>query len=271
MVMNIHKAQRPLLFFAVALVAMNCDVSYGDKLVVDVSYQFETGDYSEQSDTDVTSIPVQLKYYADVWSFSVKVPFLSVTGVETIIPGSNGQSFGHGGMNSATGSSSSSTVTRSGPGDIRVSVSRAFLSQQPGDLFYEMTATVKLATADEKKFLGTGENDYSIKIFISSTIGNWMPGLTLGYLVTGDTADIDYNDVFFISAGTAYLLSRKSTLGIEYDYQQAVSEGDDDFAAITADYSYEFSKGSSVGFAIKKGLTDNSPDIGFNISTSISF
>ena len=242
-----------------------------NKFVIDLSYQVETVDYGTDSDTDVTIIPVLFKYYTDVWSFGAEISYVSVTGSETVIPGTNGQFFGQGvGTGSVEGATSTS-ITRSGIGDTKLSISRAFFPQQKDAVFYELTAMAKIATADEQKFLGKGENDYSIKLKASVKTGLWLPALTVGYQFTGDMADADFNDTLFFSIGSGYKLSKKSTLGLGYDFQQAVTDGADDFAAVVLNFSTQLENGIDLNFVMKTGLTDNSLDRGFGVSTSIPF
>lgn len=265
------KMWRFLQNIALVYLFMGVSALQASQWVLDISYQFETGDYSEDSETEVTTIPVLLKFYTDVWSYGIEIPYLSVTGIDTVIPGSNGQFIGPGKGANNTVVSSSRSVTRSGLGDMRVSVSRAVFPQQSDGLFFEITVTAKLATADENKNLGTGENDYSVKLAFSSNKGHWTPGLTVGYQLTGDTDETDFNDVFFASIGTGYKLSRDSSMGVGYDFQQSVTDGVDDFGAITVDYSKELSRSTTLGIAIKKGVTDNSLDTGLSFSASFSF
>ncbi|MBC8212371.1 MAG: DUF3187 family protein [Gammaproteobacteria bacterium] len=242
------------------------------QFVLDVAYQLESGDYGSDTSTDVSSIPLQLKYFADVWSFALEVPYVSVRGDATVVPGVRGQSAGQGpGSSINTPTSTTQSVTRSGIGDSQLSVSRAFFPQQQEGIFYELTATVKLATADQKKSLGTGETDYSIKLSMSMEMGNWMPGVSAGYQLTGDTADTDFNDVWFFSAGTGYRLDQSSRLSAGIDFEQAVNDGADDFTAVSLGYSRDLASQASVGINVKAGLTDNSLDKGLSVFVSIPF
>ena len=257
-------------FFVLPLVMMT-NVQ-GGQFVLDVGYQLESGDYGSSSSTDVTRIPVQLTYFADVWSVGVKVPYVSVRGDATVIPGVRGQASGQGqgpGSGSLAALPTTQSVTRSGLGDSQISVSRAFFPEQPGEIFYELTAAVKLPTADEQEALGSGETDYSIKLSISSEVGPWMPGLSVGYQFTGDTANTDFNDIGFVSVGTGYRLDKDSTLSAGIDYEQAVIDGADDFSVVSMGYTRELASQTKIGVTLKAGLTDNSLDQGVSVFVSI--
>jgi len=259
--------KKPSLFLLPVLALTNVQAG---QFVVDVAYQLESGDYGSASTTDVTRVPLQLKYFADVWSFAVEVPYLSVSGDATVVPGVRGQSTGQGqGANSNNATTTTQSVTRSGFGDSQLSVSRAFFPDQPDGIFYELTGAVKLATGDEQKSLSSGEVDYSIKLSISSEIERWMPGLSFGYQLTGDSADTDFNNVWFLSVGTGYRLEQGSSLSAGVDYEQAVSDSADDFAAISLGYSRKLGSQATVGVTLKAGLTDNSLDQGLSVFVSI--
>ena len=238
-----------------------------DQWVMALAYEYESGEYSSDLETEVTTIPVALEYYGESWSFAVEVPYITITGDSERIPGSDGGSMGHGmGSSGGGGSSTIQSVTRSGLGDASVSATRAFFPKQSGDFFYKVGASIKLPTANEDKNLGTGETDFSFKLAISNEYGYWLPGLSVGYQITGDRADTDFNDVLFYSIGTGYQLPNYTVIGIGYDFKQALSDDDDDFAAITIDLSHELENRSKLGVAFKSGLTDNSPDYGFSLS-----
>ena len=262
------KLQKNIVFFL--LLSVNTSL-LANQFVLDLAYQVESGDYGGDSDTDVTIVPVLLKYYTDVWSFGAEISYVSVTGSATVIPGSNGQLFGQGSGSGSAATTTSKSVTRSGMGDSKLSLSRAFFPEQKDGVFYELTATVILATADEDKLLGKGENDYTIKLKTSSKLGLWSPALTVGYQLTGGTADTDFNNTLFFSVGSGYKLNKNSSLGVGYDFQQAVIDGVDDYAALTFNYSTQLNNDVELTLAMKMGLTDNSLDRGYSISASIPF
>jgi hypothetical protein len=256
-----------LLYVLTGLGAVNAE-----QLIIDVSYEYETGDFSTPGDdVDIISIPVALTYFSEKWSYSVEIPYISLSGNTSFIPGSNGQIISPGKGSQPNIAASTKTITRSGLGDIRLSISRAFFAQNSNGPFQEVTATVKLATADDNENLGTGENDYSLKWSISTTVGRWLPGFKLGYQMKGDNADTDFDNTYFLSLGTGYQVARYTSVGLGYDYQQAATEDSDEFAALTFDISHEIEGGSKISFAVKKGFSDNSPDSGFSISYSMPY
>ena len=137
---------------------------------VSMGYERTTGDYGRESDTDIISIPFAAQYIENAWRFRVSVPFISVTGDGSVIPGSNGIISNTEGVSSSMGfgpgssSMATSSDTQSGMGDINTSVSYAFLPTN-SDMFYEVTAEAKWGMASVNKNLGTGENDFSLSVY----------------------------------------------------------------------------------------------------------
>ena len=244
------------------------------QLVTEIGYEYEDA----AADTEITTVPLQLTYYTDVWSYAIELSWLSVSGDATVIPDSRGgivnaqgQTVNAPGNTPGNTTAITNSVTRSGMGDTRLSLARAFFPERDDGVFYEVTATVKLPTANEDKFLGTGETDYSVKLAMSIERDRWSPGLELGYQWTGDRPDTDFNDVVFASVGTGYRIDRHSSMGFGFDFRQATVDGADDYASIGVNYSTDILQRSRLGFGVDTGLTDNSPDAAFGVSLSTEF
>ncbi len=241
-----------------------------DKLVAGASQSFESGDYGGATTTDINTTSLKLAYFGEVWSASIRIPYVTVSGIDSIIPGTRGNVRGNG-AGATTTTSTLTRVTRSGIGDTQLTLARAFLPEMDDDLFVEWTLGVKLATADEAQLLGSGENDYSIKWYADRQFGDWLPGVSIGYQFTGDTPQTDYNDIVFASIGAAYRLGQHSSLGFSYDFEQASSDGVDDFAALGIDFSSDISRNSRFGVGLQRGMTDSSPASGLNLFVNLSF
>lgn len=256
------------LAMASALV-MSTGPANADKLVMGVSQTFESGDFGEATTTNIDTTTFKLSYFSGDWRSSLKLPFVSVSGVETIIPGTRGNVRG----NNATTSTTSTTVisTRAGFGDAQLSLSRAFLPEHDDDLLIEWTLAAKLATADEDKQLGSGENDYSLALYVDREFGDWLPRLTLGYQLTGDTPTTDYNDILFASIGTDFRVSNSTSVGLTYNQEQATLDGADDVKSLAADFSTDLTRHTRVGLGWQKGLTDSSPDTAWSLFLSTGF
>jgi len=236
-----------------------------DQWIFNAAYQFETGSFSESSDTDIITVPVSITYFTENWGYGLEVPYVYVSGSSTVIPSGDGQSTGHGqGQNNTSGLSTNS-FTRSGIGDISFYISHAFFPENPQELVYEVIAKAKIATADESNNFGTGENDYSIKMKLSIKKGHWTPGGSIGVQFTGDSSENDYYDIYYYSIGTGYALSDDLSINLGYDYKQAISDSVDDSSSINLDFTRKLNRYFDLGFGVNSGLSDNSPDYGIDI------
>lgn len=243
-------------------------------LKLSAGYEYTSGKYGQNVDTEVVYVPLTMRYVNDAWSYKITVPYISVTGNGVVIPGTGGnvntRSFGSGmggGMGGGT-ATSTQTVTNSGLGDVVASVGYGFF---PAEAFYEVSAKVKFATADADKGLGTGENDYYLQFDGFVGTGIVTPFFTLGYVVTGDTTNFTLKDVPYGSAGLIFKTGESSSLGVSYDYQQATVTGNDDFSQATAFVNWKTSPHWSAGLTATVGFSDSSPDSGFGFSLSRSY
>ncbi len=168
---------RVRIWLAVAMLA-GVPSLHADKLVAAVAQSFESGDYGAATTTDINTTSLKLAYFGEAWSASIKIPYVTVSGIDNIIPGTRGNVRGNGAGGVTTTTTSTLTrVSRSGIGDAQLSLARAFLPEMDDELFIEWTLGIKLATADEAQLLGSGENDYSIKLYADREFGDWLPGV----------------------------------------------------------------------------------------------
>ena len=228
-------------------------------------YDYTTGKYGQDVSTEIEVVPFTFNRTDGAWNLKLTVPYIRVTGNGTVVPGTSGSfsnfsegSFGRGG----SGASTTSTVVNSGLGDVTGSIGYGFF---PANSFFEVTAKVKLGTADADKGLGTGQNDYYLQL--DGVIGNntVSPFFTLGYVVTGDTSTTTYKDVPYGSFGFMFKHNKFKSTGISHDYRQATIEGSEDQKQISAFMTWKNPKGWSTTLALSKGLTNASPDLGLSM------
>ena len=121
------------------------------RLSMSVGATYDTGDYGDIIDTDVWSVPVGLKYTNGPWTLSGSTSWLRIKGPNNVDPEGNF-------IGGATGTKS----TNSGIGDLFLSVTYNLFDDVSHPVGMDVTGKVKLPTADEKKFLGSGETDYGV-------------------------------------------------------------------------------------------------------------
>lgn len=241
---------------------------------------FSSGTYGQDVTTDIEYVPVTLEYINDAWSAKLTVPYIKVTGNGTVVPGGGGPMMGVGAVMVGAGPSPSpppepdantETFVDSGLGDVEASVAYAFFPESQLFPFIELRAKVKLGTADVAKNLGSGENDYSVQVDGVIGRGNVQPFYTLGYVFVGDTSTIDYKDRVFGTAGLMFIVSDRSSFGVNYDYRQASVDNVDDEGVAGFFFSSKSEAGWAVTLSMSTGLTDNSPDYGGSLMVGREF
>lgn len=228
-------------------------------------YDYTSGKYGQSVTTEVEIVPFTFNRLDGAWNLKLTIPYIRVTGNGTVIPGTTGavSSFSSGAFGGGGGGASTTrTVVNSGLGDISGSVGYGFF---PGNNFFEVSAKVKLGTADASKGLGTGENDYSFQL--DGVIGNKKvsPFFTVGYIITGDTVSTTYNDVPYGSFGFMFKNGDFQTSGISYDYRQATIEGSENQQQFSAFLTWKNPRQWSTTISGLIGLTNSSPDFGLSI------
>jgi len=240
------------------------------QLSVSAGYDYTSGTYGGSNTTTITTVPVTLNYLNDAWRVTVTVPWISVTGDGSVIPGPGGPlSFTSGGRFFGMGSRSTTTYTNSGLGDVTADLGYALFPESGS--FYEVSLRAKFGTADPDKGLGTGENDYALQFDAIVGQGGVSPYLTAGYYITGDTDTFTYNDVPYGSLGLMFRPGKNASLGIGFDYRQATVDGTEDLRQASAFYGWQGQDGWTGSLSALYGLSDTAPDVGFNITLGRRF
>jgi len=117
-----------------------------------------------------------------------------------------------------------------------------------------------LATADEDKGLGTGENDYSLQLDGYLPAGEATAFGTLGYRVYGDPETFDLDNVWFASLGFSHPLSAATSAGAIADWREASSLTGDPRRELTVFATHHLSAAWSLQGYMVKGFSDGSPD-----------
>ncbi len=215
---------------------------------------YSSGDYGDTETTEMTYLPVTIKYSGFPWTAKVTIPWITISGPSSVTAGSGGALVGNG--------TDGAVQTDSGMGDIIGSLGFAIdsLFAEPGNTFIDLIGKVKLPTADADARLGTGETDFQLLLDIAHSFDNTTPFVTLGYKWMGDTADTDYNDIYSISIGADQKLSAPFGAGVIFDYAQAVTDTSDPRREVMGYLNWRASEKISINFYAGFGFTDASPD-----------
>ncbi len=253
--------------------------STSQRVVLTAGYQITQGSYNQNTNTTIQYIPISALYIKDKWQYELTIPYLIITGNGNIIPGTTGSMFTGGANNGGFGmnngpmnnnQTSNTIVTNAGIGDVYARVAYSLGKNVNAKLHYELEINSKLGTADTKKSLGTGQNDYAIQLN-SRYISSILSYVNIGYKVIGDSPTVNYNNVIYGSTGFNFNVGNTKRLGFAFDYQQTTLAGFDDFQQLSVSLSWVQDKKWSVSLAALAGLTNSSPDFGGSIYISNNY
>ncbi|MDH5424518.1 MAG: transporter [Gammaproteobacteria bacterium] len=232
---------------------------------VSIGYEQTSGNYGLTNETNSTTVQLSMKYMSDAWSYKLSAPLISVTGDGSVIPSGGG-----GGMGGFGGTTGSAITTETGLGDVSAGIAYSILPEN-SFMYYELSAGVKLGAASVENNLGTGENDYSMSLYSSYEKNPVKPFLSIGYTLVGDTDTINFNDVFFATAGFNYQVNAKTSVSLSYDYTQATIDGDDDAQILGLGIGRVFNDNWFSNIYLLNGLSDSVADSGIGFSLTNSF
>ena len=230
-------------------------------VVVSAGFDYTNGDYGGGSDTELLVIPVTGTYEVDRWTFKATIPYVRVSGPADVVPDIG--LVGRPGVRPGG-------ETESGLGDIVLGATYAALTD-PSEPMLDLTAKVKLGTADEDKGLGTGETDLMFQADVHQTYGNWTPFGTLGYRFLGDPGGVDLKDGFYLAGGASYRLDEPTSVGALLDWRERVISGGDDMVELVAFIARKLDEQWKAQGYVLAGFTDASPDYGLGGSISYQF
>ena len=232
------------------------------RLTATVGAEYSKGDYGEDIDTRIFALSFAGKYEVGRWTFRGSVPWLSIDGPSNVVATDSG-----GVVLPGTGE----RRTDSGLGDVVLGAAYLAMTGPDVPFMLEVGAKAKLATAEEEKNLGTGENDYSLQVEAFKVMGAFTPFATLGYRYYGDPPDIEFRNVMYGSLGSTYRLSAQTSFGAAYDFRERIVEGGARLSEISAFLSHRVRSDLRVQLYAVFGFADASPDAGAGLTVSYGF
>ena len=218
------------------------------------SLSYYTGDYGEDSDTDMVYIPLTIKRYLPRGAVSLVVPYISIdspSGSRVV----NGEVVATGG----------GETSGSGLGDILIKGSYSLYEQEGRRPFVDLTTKLKLPTADEADGLGTGEPDLTLGVELAYRYEKKFLGFTdLEYVMIGDPDDIDYDNRIIFDLGVGYD-TPKVMYSLFYEYRTALLDSNDDPQSIFFFAHYRLRSDLRLEGMIDLGLSDGAADLGLTV------
>jgi hypothetical protein len=237
---------------------------------------YTSGDYGTSTTTKILSIPFTARYDIDRWTFKATLPWLNISGGTGVIPGvgtvPNSNPRGRGRGVSSTGTTTTSgTGSASGWGDLVTAATYNAYYDKASGFGIDLTGKVKWGTADADKGLGTGENDYGGQVDLFKTFDRTTLFGGVGYTNMGSSSFIPLRNVWNLNLGGSQKMSDLDTLGVAYDYRQAVSSTSSELSEITGFWSRRIDRNWKMQTYLLKGLANGSPDWGAGISAAYAF
>ena len=270
---------RPLSLLALATLAA-AGTTHAAEARWGIGVDYSSGDYGSDVTTEVLSIPLTAQLDSGNWSLRASLPWIRVSGDANVVPGVGlvdnlnpaGRGRGPGGLlpgGPGPGAGDAPTEgSASGIGDLNL---KALYSVPTGTaLGLDLGVTAKIATADEDKGLGTGENDYGVSADLYRDFNGTTVFGGVGYTWLGDSPYIDTDAVASANIGLARAVGN-GRLGAMVDHRDAAADGFDDRRELIGFYTLGTAAGSRVQFYASSGLTDGSPDWGAGVSFSSGF
>lgn len=259
-----------LLAAATMLMAGAVQAAEEDSYVtLGAGFDYTSGKYGTTSITDILTVPFSALYETGPWSLKLTVPYMQVSSDGEVIASGR---YGRGrGMNSTTTTTTVTTTrtTQSGLGDVAVMLIYNVYAGEKSASGIDLSARVKFGTAS--RALGTGQNDYAVQLFLYRDIGDFSPGLMLGYEKLGSSDQLPLNSVYYGTAGSSYRISDGMHIGAEYKYGQKASDTVAEQRQATLYANFQIGADVYLRAYVLKGYAAGSPDSGYGMLISATY
>ncbi len=224
--------------------------AWSRELKMTIEPSFTSGKYGTDSTTDTFEVPLKLRYKDGPYKVGLRIPYLSVTGPQSPVPGVG-----------LVGSETGARGTVRGLGDVGLRGSVRVLGGGDGDWFeLEAGMALRLPTGNQARGLGSGQLGLSPHLDATIDLGSNMSlEVTAGrFIRTRHPQDQQLRDFFYATVELDYDVMPQVTVGVTVDTQQAsVSYGT---AVLEAGVfaEYEFTSGTRIGVSVSRGFTRDS-------------
>jgi hypothetical protein len=241
-----------------ALLAAPASWADNGKFSLASGLDYSTGKYGTASTTNILSIPVVGKYATGPWVFKLTAPYVRISGMGDVVPGTG-----------RIRTSGSAGNTQSGPGDTVAAATYNLYEESETTLGVDLTGKIKLATADTG--LGSGANDYAAQMDVYQSMDKFTAMGSLGSKILGSPTGITLNTVFYGSFGGVYQFTNRTSGGVDMSLAQSPSALSARQHEFTAFVSYKIDKHLKAQGYVLKGFSDGSPDKGVGALFSYGF
>ena len=174
--MPVLQTKRVIYLLLALFVSANCNAS---EQYTEISAGLNHGEYDTGQGFDLNRIQLGYGQVHDYYDFSISVPYLFLS-----------DSFGN----------------DSGLGDVIVRAGMSLDNKPFSENKFYGSVAVKVATADDSKGFGTGQNDIGFFLRYNQDLDKFNASFVGGYIVTGDSTSQKYDDIFVYGVGLSRII-----------------------------------------------------------------
>ena len=249
-----------LITACAGMLVVLCAQAQESPLTLGAGVHYSSGDYGSTIETRIMSLAATARYETGSWVYRATVPYLSVKGDTNVIPGVGQAS----GVPVRAGS-------ESGLGDIVLSATYAAYYNKATTLGMDLTAKLKLATADESKGLGTGEHDLALLVELYQTYERITGFGGVGFHILGDSPSLPLENAWSANLGASYKLDERDSVGAMLEGRQRVVAGGAPQRELVGFFTRRLDRAWKAQAYALIGLADGSPDWGLGASLARPF
>lgn len=238
------------LLLATSLLVMTPVAAAQTGMSVSFGADYARGNYGTPVTSEQWTLPFVAKYEAEKWSTRVTVPLIWI----------RNPSVSRDGTPLPCAGSATAPRTASGLGDVMISGTVNVMEDRANRSLFDLTAKLKLGTADETECLGTGQNDAYFQGDYSKSFGSFSAFGTLGWRKMGDPPGTNFKDPFYFTVGGSFRFSAATSVGLAYDYRQKLLDNRDPVSEATLYLTQRVSDTLKVQGYFVRGFSDSSPD-----------
>lgn len=243
----------PLITMSVLMLALAESTLANDQIRASLGYEYNQGDYGNETTTKEHLLPFSLSWQHDDWAFKVSSAYINSEGLDYI---SSTQDSGE--------VDAEQVVQHQGLSDTTWSVRKELPWGVEQGIYWDLTFLARLPTATSSSVLYR-EADFGILLDLFWQQGRWFPMFSLGHKWMGDGDDLSLTNIWLVSAGAQYQFENQCSLGSILDYQQASSSDGVALNELMTYYSCPINGTWSVSPYFLTGFSDSSVDYGAGV------
>ena len=241
--------------------------------------EITTGDYGDRTNTNVVYSTFSGRYAFGPWSIWATLPYVSVSGPGLVIDANVVQLDGSSlvfqqrlqtFLENATAGGFSVAGNNAGVGDVTIGAVRT-IELSSGAFYADLSATLRLPTAERARRLGAGVVEGATKIdlvYLDEDIGVLVGG---GRRFSGRSSVFPLADAWIATASVFKSMGPSTVLGVLYDWRQSEFADASPISEMTLFVSTPISeRWNLVSYGVV-GFSSGSPDYGIGIRLSYDF